>query len=349
MSVDGLWMNGYNHVMVYFNGYNHFAAYKGNKLIWMAGADIDPNTWYYFGLYNNNSEPYYRHYRYVNGNFYAGLTYHVNTLFNLLQNGQYSRIFQGGPRFPGRALNWSWVPVKNIKSQIESLIYSNKLIGLYGTFNGLPQNIIVPICKSPRLKEMPDAYRNCAINEPYWCGNNVIDFSGAYQNTKSLIGLQPAVCGPNVTDMSNAYYNCQSVTMAACGPNVVNMAFAYASCQNLTTVVCGPNVTNMVGTYGNCPNVYGQMTFNKPVFTFNMFGSYVPKGPITILVNRQAYASADMNLFNSLFRMVIAAPNLVAEYDDPSLSGIDHIQSITYYTINVNNVYQDPGITVHFS
>ena len=147
MSVDGLWMNGYNHVMVYFNGYNHFAAYKGDKLIWMAGAGIDPNTWYYFGLYNNNSEPYYQHYSYINGSFYAGLTYHVNMLFNLLQNGQYSRICQGGPFFQGK-VGWNKVPVENIKSQIESLVYSNKLIGLHHTFEYLPQNIIIPICIS---------------------------------------------------------------------------------------------------------------------------------------------------------------------------------------------------------
>ena len=256
MSVDGLWMNGYNHVMVYFNGYNHFAAYKGDKLIWMAGAGIDPNTWYHFYLYNNNSEPYYSHYENLNGVIVQDSTYyHVNKLFDLLQNGQYSRICQGAWYDSLSNTNWSQVPVGNIKSQIESLIYSNKLIGLHRTFKGLPKNIIVPICKNPGLKEMPYAYQNCAINEQYWCGNNVINFSGAYENTISLIGLQTAVCGHNVITMENAYNNCQNLTIAACGLNVTDMENAYSNCQNLTIPACGPNVTDMRSTYYNCKNL----------------------------------------------------------------------------------------------
>jgi hypothetical protein len=118
-------------------------------------------------------------------------------------------------------------------------------------------NIVNTFINNPNFTSMEGIFASVnSITGTAICGNNVKNFSKAYQQAYNITS---AVCGPNVIDMSYTYDRCSNLTgTPVCGNNVINMTYCYNNCYRLKgNPVCGNNVVNMASAYRYCNNITG--------------------------------------------------------------------------------------------
>lgn len=112
-------------------------------------------------------------------------------------------------------------------------------------------NIVNTFINNPNFTSMEGIFMSVnSITGSAICGNNVKNFSKAYQASN----ITSAVCGPNVTNMAYTYHQCFNLTGSpVCGDNVTNMAYCYNNCYRLNgSPACGNNVVNMSAAYQWC-------------------------------------------------------------------------------------------------